>query len=98
MPRGEDFAGLYRASNQSIQHLVGGQIKLACGNFALSRRPPKVGLRAAALTRLTSYLVQSPSADDRGGRSRGVKAAPLIPNNAGIGESIAALAGSLNDQ
>jgi len=41
----------YRASNQSIQDLVGGQIKLACDNFAVAYEQVKAGkLRAVSIT------------------------------------------------
>jgi tripartite-type tricarboxylate transporter receptor subunit TctC len=52
-----DAAGLqmtpvaYRASNQSIQDLIGGQIKLACDNFAVAYEQVKTGkLRAVSIT------------------------------------------------
>jgi tripartite-type tricarboxylate transporter receptor subunit TctC len=52
-----DAAGLkmtpvsYRASNQSIQDLVGGQIKLACDNFAVAYEQVKGGkLHAVSIT------------------------------------------------
>jgi tripartite-type tricarboxylate transporter receptor subunit TctC len=52
-----DAAGLkmtpvaYRASNQSIQDLIGGQIKLACDNFAVAYEQVKAGkLRAVSIT------------------------------------------------
>ena len=41
----------YRASNQSIQDLIGGQIKLACDNFAVAHEQVKAGkLRAVSIT------------------------------------------------
>jgi tripartite-type tricarboxylate transporter receptor subunit TctC len=41
----------YRASNQSIQDLVGGQIKLACDNFGVAYEQVKAGkLRAISIT------------------------------------------------
>jgi putative tricarboxylic transport membrane protein len=41
----------YRASNQSIQDLVGGQIKLACDNFGVAYEQVKAGtLRAVSIT------------------------------------------------
>ncbi|MFL5071369.1 MAG: Bug family tripartite tricarboxylate transporter substrate binding protein [Xanthobacteraceae bacterium] len=41
----------YRASNQSIQDLIGGQIKLACDNFAVAHEQVKAGkLRAISIT------------------------------------------------
>src|SRR5262245_47570493 len=41
----------YRASNQSIQDLVGGQIKLACDNFAVAYEQVKGGkLNAVSIT------------------------------------------------
>jgi tripartite-type tricarboxylate transporter receptor subunit TctC len=41
----------YRASNQSIQDLIGGQIKLACDNFAVAYEQVKAGkLRAVSIT------------------------------------------------
>src|SRR5262245_11995360 len=41
----------YRASNQSIQDLIGGQIKLACDNFAVAYEQVKAGkLRAISIT------------------------------------------------
>ena len=52
-----DAAGLkitpvaYRASNQSIQDLVGGQIKLACDNYAVAVEQVRAGqLRVVAIT------------------------------------------------
>jgi tripartite-type tricarboxylate transporter receptor subunit TctC len=52
-----DAAGLkmtpvsYRASNLSIQDLIGGQIKLACDNFAVAYEQVKAGkLRAVSIT------------------------------------------------
>ena len=50
-----DAAGLkmtpvsYRASNLSIQDLIGGQIKLACDNFAVAYEQVKAGKARAAL-------------------------------------------------
>jgi tripartite-type tricarboxylate transporter receptor subunit TctC len=41
----------YRASNQSIQDLIGGQIKLACDNFGVAYEQVKAGtLRAISIT------------------------------------------------
>jgi tripartite-type tricarboxylate transporter receptor subunit TctC len=41
----------YRASNQSVQDLIGGQIKLACDNFAVAYEQVKAGkLRAVSIT------------------------------------------------
>ena len=58
----EDAAGLkmtpvtYRASNLSIQDLIGGQIKLACDNFAVAYEQVKAGtLRAVSITSLGPY-------------------------------------------
>ena len=52
-----DMAGVnispvaYRASNQSIQDLIGGQIKLACDNFAVAYEQVKAGnLRVISVT------------------------------------------------
>ena len=52
-----DAAGLkmtpvsYRASNHSIQDLIGGQIKLACDNFAVAYEQVKGGkVRAVSIT------------------------------------------------
>ena len=58
----EDAVGLkmtpvtYRASNLSIQDLIGGQIKLACDNFAVAYEQVKGGkLRAVSITSLGPY-------------------------------------------
>lgn len=41
----------YRASNQSVQDLIGGQIKLACDNFGVAYEMVKAGkLRAVSIT------------------------------------------------
>jgi putative tricarboxylic transport membrane protein len=41
----------YRASNQSVQDLIGGQIKLACDNFAVAYEQVKAGkLNAVSIT------------------------------------------------
>ena len=46
----------YRASNQSLQDLVGGQIKLACDNFATAWEQVQGGkLRVISITSLTPY-------------------------------------------
>jgi putative tricarboxylic transport membrane protein len=46
----------YRASNQSIQDLIGGQIKLACDNFAVAYEQVKGGkVRAVSITSLGRY-------------------------------------------
>ena len=52
-----DMAGVkispvaYRASNQSMQDLIGGQIKLACDNFAVAYEQVKAGtIRAVSIT------------------------------------------------
>jgi len=46
----------YRASNLSIQDLIGGQIKLACDNFAVAYEQVKAGtLRAISITSLGPY-------------------------------------------
>lgn len=57
-----DAAGLkmapvaYRASNQSIQDLIGGQIKLACDNFAVAYEQVKAGtLRGLSVTSAGKY-------------------------------------------
>ena len=57
-----DAAGLkmtpvsYRASNLSIQDLIGGQIKLACDNFAVAYEQVKAGkLRAVSITSPEPY-------------------------------------------
>ena len=58
----EDAAGLkmtavtYRASNLSIQDLIGGQIRVACDNFAVAYEQVKGGtLRAVSITSLGPY-------------------------------------------
>jgi tripartite-type tricarboxylate transporter receptor subunit TctC len=68
-----DAAGLqmtpvaYRASNQSIQDLIGGQIKLACDNFAVAYEQVKTGkLRAVSITSPGRYPLATeipPTAD-----------------------------------
>jgi tripartite-type tricarboxylate transporter receptor subunit TctC len=46
----------YRASNQSLQDLIGGQIKMACDNFAVAYEQVKGGkLNAISVTSLTTY-------------------------------------------
>ncbi|HRK18378.1 MAG TPA: tripartite tricarboxylate transporter substrate binding protein [Hyphomicrobiaceae bacterium] len=46
----------YRASNQSLQDLIGGQINLACDNFAAAWEQVKSGkLRAVSITSLEPY-------------------------------------------
>ncbi len=46
----------YRASNQSLQDLVGGQIKLACDNFATAWEQVQGGkLRVVSITSLAPY-------------------------------------------
>ena len=68
-----DAAGLqmtpvsYRASNQSIQDLIGGQIKLACDNFAVAYEQVRSGkLRAVSITSPGRYPLATeiaPTAD-----------------------------------
>ena len=68
-----DAAGLkmtpvsYRASNQSIQDLIGGQIHLACDNFAVAYEQVKTGkLRALSITSPGRYPLAmeiAPTAD-----------------------------------
>jgi tripartite-type tricarboxylate transporter receptor subunit TctC len=57
----------YRASNQSLQDLIGGQIKLACDNFAVAYEQVKGGqLRAISVTSTTTYPLAkelTPTAD-----------------------------------
>jgi tripartite-type tricarboxylate transporter receptor subunit TctC len=46
----------YRASNQSLQDLIGGQINLACDNFATAWEQVQAGkLRVVSITSLTTY-------------------------------------------
>jgi tripartite-type tricarboxylate transporter receptor subunit TctC len=46
----------YRASNQSLQDLIGGQIKLACDNFGVAYEQVKAGtLRAVSITSLARF-------------------------------------------
>lgn len=46
----------YRASNQSLQDLIGGQINLACDNFAAAWEQVQSGkLRVVSITSLTTY-------------------------------------------
>lgn len=46
----------YRASNQSLQDLIGGQINLACDNFAAAWEQVQSGkLRVISITSLTQY-------------------------------------------
>ena len=50
----------YRASNQSIQDLVGGQIKLACDNFAVAYEQVKGRQAARRLDHVAGPLPAGP--------------------------------------
>src|SRR5262249_3514811 len=57
----------YRASNQSVQDLIGGQIKLACDNFAVAYEQVKAGkLRAGSITSPGPYPLATGSTPTAG--------------------------------
>jgi tripartite-type tricarboxylate transporter receptor subunit TctC len=92
-----DAAGLkmspvsYRASNQSIQDLIGGQIKVACDNFSVAIEQVRGGqLRAVAITSPGRYAL-APEIQPTGDTLAGLEQMPafgwLAP--AGVPDAVA---------
>ena len=67
----------YRASNLSIQDLIGGQIKLACDSFSVSYEQVKAGKARAALDHVARALSARPRRSRP--RPRPCRASSMVP-------------------